>query len=242
MLLGYALGDVNVLTALDWSRNVFRSEQPNYPNGVIQVLRKDNPHENPYRDRHGIVIIETSDLATFFDEFFAVRLDLLKVEQEEQGQLSKLAAELDDPGSKMIEQFIDDDAVRDQMLKILSKFSIHLISGFVTFLNKCIDETWARSSSYGAFEGYNQNLKIILDILTAFPIHKFPPALLQTVAYALHRVSPFVGSSAGQSWSAHNTWVSRRGELTKETLAELKSLAVQHKYSNLELLLHDVDV
>ncbi len=157
-------------------------------------------------------------------------------------RISKLATELDDPDSKMIEQFIDDAALRDQMLNVLSKFSIHLISGFVTFLNRCIDETWARSSSYGAFEGYNQNLKIILDILTAFPIHKFPPALFQTVAYALHRVSPFVGPSAGQSWSAHNTWVSRRGELTKETLAELRSLAVQHKYSNLELLLHDVDV
>jgi hypothetical protein len=241
LLLGYGLGDVNVLTALDWSRNVFRSEQPNYPNGVIQVLRKDNPHENPYRDRHGIVIIETSDLATFFDEFLAVRRDLLKVEQEEQSQLSQLAAELDDPGSKMIEQFIDDASLRAQMLKMLSKFSIHLISGFVTFLNKCIDETWVRSSSYGAFEGYNQNLRIILDILTAFPIHKFPPALFQTVAYALHRVSPFIGSSPGQSWSAHDTWASRKGELTKETLAELRSLAIQHGYSNLELLLHDVD-
>lgn len=241
LLLGYGLGDVNVLTALDWSQNVFRNEAPNYPNGVIQVLRKDNPHENPYRDRHGIVIIETSDLATFFGEFLPVRLHLLKVEQDEQEQLSTLAAVLDDPDKKMIEKFIDDAAIREEMLKDLAKFSIHLISGFVIFLNRCIDETWARSVSYGAFEGYNQNLNIILDILTAFPIDKLPPALFQTVAYALHRVSPLVGPSTGQSWSAHRTWVSRKGELTKGTLAELKALAVQHKYSDLGVLLKDVD-
>ena len=78
LLLGYGLGDVNVLTAIDWSRNVFFSKQENYPHDVIQILRTSNPKEEPYRDRNGILILETSDLTKFFDEFEAVHRELLE--------------------------------------------------------------------------------------------------------------------------------------------------------------------
>ena len=132
LLLGYGLGDVNVLTALDWSRNVFKGEEANYPNDVVQVLRKDNPKEEPYRDKNGIVILETEDISKFFEEFMVVREELLKDEEKERKALKKLAAELDDPDSSMIDKFIDDKDFRSDMLKILSKFSIHLVSGFVS--------------------------------------------------------------------------------------------------------------
>ncbi|HUW27969.1 MAG TPA: SIR2 family protein [Sulfuriferula sp.] len=241
LLLGYGLGDVNVLTALDWSRNVFKGEQANYPNDVIQVLRKDNPKEEPYRDKNGIVIIETEDISGFFDEFMDIRGKLLEDEKKELKTLKNLAARLDDPDSAMIEQFIDDQAFRSEMLKILSKFSIHLVSGFLSFLNKCIDETWLRSQPNGAFEGYNQNLIIILDILTAFSIKRFPPALFQTAAYGLQRVGYYVGFQAGKSRAAKKTWERRKSELTAETVNELKSIASQHGYNYLEVLVNSID-
>lgn len=68
LILGYGLGDVNVLTALDWSGNVFRGEPVTYPHAVIQVLRKDAPRELPYRDRNNIVIVESPSLSSFFQE------------------------------------------------------------------------------------------------------------------------------------------------------------------------------
>lgn len=68
LILGYGLGDVNVLTALDWSSNVFKGEQASFPHAVIQVLRKDNPREMPYWDKNGLVIVESSSLADFFQE------------------------------------------------------------------------------------------------------------------------------------------------------------------------------
>ena len=179
LLLGYGLGDVNVLTALDWSRNVFKSEQVNYPHDVIQILRKDNPQTEPYRDRNSIVILETADLSKFFDEFIVVRSKLLKSEDEEQAKLRELALKLDHADGRMINKFIDDQKYRKQVLSVLSKFEMHLIAGFVSFLNKCIDETWERSAPYGNFEGYNQNLQIILDILTSFPHDRFPASSIR---------------------------------------------------------------
>lgn len=68
LILGYGLGDVNVLTALDWSSNVFKGEQASFPHAVIQVLRKDNPREMPYWDKNGLVIVESSSLTDFFQE------------------------------------------------------------------------------------------------------------------------------------------------------------------------------
>ena len=142
-----------------------------------------------------------------------------------------MANELDNPNGETIAKFIDDEHFRSEMLKKLSMFSIDLISGFVSFLNKCIDETWIRSQANGAFEGYNQNLKIILDILTSFPINRFPPALFQTVAYGLQRVGYYVGDGPGNSWSAKKTWDNRKSELTTEVISELRSIANQHGYS-----------
>src|SRR5271166_1652654 len=46
-LLGYGLGDVNVLTALDWSKNVYEKEHGDYPHEVIQIVRTKAPRSSP---------------------------------------------------------------------------------------------------------------------------------------------------------------------------------------------------
>lgn len=242
LLIGYGLGDVNVLTALDWSRNVFKGEEANYPNDVIQVLRKENPSEDPYRDKNGIVIFEVENIAHFFEDYITTRTAELECKKKEQENLNVVAKKLDDPDGEMIEKFIDDVAFRSEMLKALSKFSIHLISGFISFLNKCIDETWGRAQPNGAFEGYNQNLILILDILTTFPISRFPPALFQTAAYALQRVGYYIGDDAGQSWAAKDTWEKRKSELSKEIVNELQSLAEQHGYNYVKRLVKTINM
>jgi hypothetical protein len=83
LFLGYSLGDVNVLTALDWSRNVFKSEHGEYPCDVVQIVRNGKPDNSPYRDRHGIAIVETADLSAFFEEFASARAVEKAVEEQE---------------------------------------------------------------------------------------------------------------------------------------------------------------
>lgn len=236
LILGYGLGDVNVLTALDWSKNVFKSESENYPNEVIQVVRKEKPKEKPYRDKNSVIIVETSSLVGFFEEFSEVRKRKLEEEKKHNRNLRKLAKQLDDPDESMIEKFIDDVVYRKEVLNILSTFSNDLISGFVSFLNKCIDETWARSEPNGAFQGYADNLTLILDILTSFSIKQIPPALFETTAYALQRVGYFVGNEYGKSFAAKTVWDKRHRELSREMIAELKSFSIQHHYTYISKL------
>jgi hypothetical protein len=239
LILGYGLGDVNVLTALDWSRNVFSAKQKNYPSGVIQVLRKGHPVKAPYRDHNDIVIIETESLSAFFEQFAEVHEGLLKREEKNQEALTSLAATLNNPKHSTIDKFIDDSNYRQKMLRIISKFSLSLSSGFISFLSKCIDETWSRSAPIGKFEGYNENLIILLDILTSFPVGQCPPALFQTAAYGLERVAGYVGKEKGQSWAAKDAWERRKKDLNMEMIQELKHFAQQHGYWSLSLLIGD---
>ncbi len=238
LLLGYGLGDVNVLTAIDWSNNVFLGEKRDFPHDVIQVIRKENPRQSPYRDRSGIWVVDTNDLVNFFEEYMAVRDTEKKKEEETKNAIQKLSQALADPNTSLIDRFIDDEKYRKTAIRILSRSPIHLVSGFISFLDKCIDETWKRSEPRGAFEGYKQNLSIILDILTLFDVDKIPPALFQTAAYGLQRVGYYVGTDTGKSWSAAETWKNRKRELSTEMVKELKNVADQHSYHNVKHLLH----
>lgn len=234
-----------MLTALDWSKNVFKNEHQTYPHDIIQILRISTCKQKPYRDKNGILILETNELNCFFAEFADIREVEKDKEAKEFEKINKLAKRLNDPKKSTIDKFIDEKDFRKDVLKILSKFQINIISGFVSFLNKCIDETWSRSSPSGAFEGYNENLIIILDILTSFSVDSIPPALFETAAYGLERVGLFINENgikeAGTSWSATRTWKNRKNELSQEMINELKNYSEQHWNRRLKRLVNSIN-
>jgi hypothetical protein len=241
LLLGYGLGDVNVLTALDWSKNVFNSETSSFPHDVIQILRIPDPSETPYRDRNGILIIEVDEITDFFNEFAEVRVVKLEEEQNYLKSLTEIQEALNAPSQETIERFIDDLDFRKSLIHALSATPIHLASGFISFLDKCLTETWTRSEPKGAFEGYNQNLVLLLDILTGFNTKNIPPALFQTAAYGLEKVAYYVGTDVGKSFSAARTWINRKKELSSDMVEELAAIAKQYSYINLKQLLSTID-
>mgnify|MGYP006998408065 CR=1 FL=1 len=48
---------MNVLSALDWSKNIYTQENE-YPYEIIQAFWTSSPKENPYRDENGNIIME----------------------------------------------------------------------------------------------------------------------------------------------------------------------------------------
>lgn len=241
LILGYGLGDVNVLTALDWSKNVFKGEQINYPNEVIQVVRKKKPKEVPYRDRNSIVVLEVDTIQSFFEEYTEVRTEEIKKEEETHSNLLKLSEDLDSPNESIIEKFIDDKVFRAKALTTLSTFPNDLVSGFISFINRCVDVTWERSRPSGHFQGYADNLSMILDILSTFSAKQMPPALFETTAYALQRVGHYVGEDLGKSFEANRVWNRRKGELSNEMVTELSNFAKQHHYTSLSRLCQTIE-
>lgn len=242
LLLGYGLGDVNVLTALDWSKNVFSSSNENYPNEVIQVVRKENPSTKAYKDRNGILIYEVSDLDDFFEDFSKENRSYLTKKAKDEESLVEIISKLEEPSEALVGKFIDDEEFRLGILKVLAKFTSPVISGFISFLSEVFDELWKRAEPNCAFEAYNENLIVQLDMLTTLELEQIPPALLETIAYNLNRVGYYVGNGLGESHSANRTFIKRKGELSKEVVFELGNISEQHHYYHLESLIERINV
>src|SRR5690606_37386099 len=90
LIIGYGLGDVNVLTAVDWTKNVYSNQRINYPHEIIQLLFTDNPKGEPYRDRNDILIIEFKDLKTILTEIAELILEERNLEIENDKKLDAL--------------------------------------------------------------------------------------------------------------------------------------------------------
>ena len=69
-MIGYALGDLNVITAVDWANNVYTNTSGEYDFPIVQLLYTDNPKQDPYVEQNGIVIFEVSDISKFFLELY----------------------------------------------------------------------------------------------------------------------------------------------------------------------------
>lgn len=218
LILGYGLGDVNVLSAVDWSNNIYEYSNI-YPHDIVQVVRSANPNAEPYRDKNNIIIIETNEIKDFLAEFNQVLVENIHFNLGRLAKIEELNGEL--TTEEYITKFISDQKFRFSMLKILADFEIHMISQFIDFLSRCIDKTWENSKPFGAFEGYNQNLTILLDIIINIEFKKMPPALFEFVAYSLDRVFYYVGSESGKSHSAARTWNGKRNLIPQEIVLEL---------------------
>jgi len=235
--LGYGLGDVNVLTALDWSKNVFKDERANFPRDVIQVLRKKNPESTPRRLGNGVLVIETEEIASFFDEYLHATEHLQKRRENLRRRLKRITRVFGDAESDDVDRFIDDSEWRHDALRLLQEYGVDIVAEFEIFLGKVFKETKRRSGKQGAFNAYSVNLEILLDLLKAFKQGEMPPALFAATVANFGRLALYIGDEFGSSWAAKSTWDKRRNDLDKSTVAELRVIAKQYRYTTLTRLL-----
>jgi len=237
LLLGYGLGDDNVLTAFDWSRNVFQKQSAEYPSGVIQVVRATAPKKTPYLEGNGTLILEVKDLQSFFSELMPF-VESKKAEDEKaNAEMQELNELLVSRPVKAVERFIDDQAVRNKILSLLIENHTQLINGFIPFFEKSVDQTFVRSKDDGAFEGYSQCLMLLLDILIAYGEKDLPPLLFQKIASAFDRQAKYVGSGLGQSHASGRQWEKRKKDLPKRHVRELHIYAKRKSWSTAVKLL-----
>jgi hypothetical protein len=224
LIIGYGLGDTNVLTAIDWTQNVYSNQRINYPHEIIQLLYTQSPRQEAYKDRNNILIIEFDDLKNILSEISNLIQSERLAEGAKNKELKTLNALLSDPSEKDINQFIDNKDHRESIVQQISQ-NDKLISGFLELFSKSIDETRRRAKVDCEFEAYNQCLILLLDILERIDLPKIPPALLESIAYNLDWVSYYIGDSLGKSYSANRTWKERKMKIPDATVTELHNIA-----------------
>ncbi|MFN8337178.1 MAG: SIR2 family protein [Cyclobacteriaceae bacterium] len=241
LLIGYGLGDFNVLTAVDWSKNVLKKTNTQYPNDLIQLVRCKNPRKTPYK-RNGILIIEFWDLEECLDEICKFVQDRKAQSSILKKKLQKLDKKYADPSEKMIDDFISGTEVRANVLAHLSENKNAYINGYIELLSRALERVWSSARQTGRFYDYNNYLKIILDIFDAVEIDTIPPALMQTLCYGLDKVGYYIGPNRGDALAAHRTWLRRGPQINHLTLKELKNISETNPtYYNLKKLIAMLD-
>lgn len=239
LILGYGLGDVNVLSAVDWSKNIY-TEETTYPHEIIQALWTDDPKEEAYRDENGNIIIEISDLELFLDELIAFIQKEEDNYNEKLKELNQFIDKLKATSDDFIDSFVCDEETRLEILRAVSDFEYQTVLPYIQFLNNCLDKLWQESRKPGAFTKYNDYLTIILDILVNYQYKKMPPKLFQLIMGMLNQVLGYIDlepdvKTRGNSFSASRQWHNRKNDMPSDTKKQVYQYAEKNKLIYLEL-------
>jgi hypothetical protein len=149
--------------------------------------------------------------------------------EEYQSLREELTQILKEPKSEVVNDFIDRKDFRSNFIGKFDESDLISVSSMVQFLSKCVDVATERSTPVGAFEGYNQHLVMLLDILCRISLKNMHPVLFDYLANSLDDVSYYVGSRLGQSFAADRTWKDRSNKIPSEMREELKSYAERNE-------------
>lgn len=163
LILGYGLGDVNVLTSIDWSQHIYDTvDNELAPRDIVQVIRTSTPRNDPYRDKNNIIIVETNEIKNFLEELVQKFKRVKSIKDHQVNELNTLVSQMTQHDNSLINEFIENEEKRKEFLSTLSNGENNFISAYLSFLSECIDKLWKDAEPYGEFEPYNKILKILL--------------------------------------------------------------------------------
>ena len=241
VMLGYSLGDVNVQTAIEWSRT-FKNERglkvEEYQSIVIQALFvRDDPKEQPYYGTNGEVIIETSDLAEFLCE---IREQIIDRKEEHEASRALFQEWLEEEKSASV--IANDEDARGEFVEAIKKFPrSYDVQMLIKFLSDVLEPIWTEARQDMGFEHYDHFLNILLDILENIPVKDTHPSLFAYLAEKFNDVAYYMKPdgtrSRGTSWDATATWQRRKAAVPNRMKKELINYARRHHRYRLRNLL-----
>lgn len=245
LVLGYGIGDINVRSALQWSRAFSgdpRFVLQEYQRLVVQALYTDStPRSQPYLGPKGEVILEINDIHTLLEEL-ASQIDVIHQENEKAQKLVSAFFGAPTAASTYAKRFADDPKLRKVFVNVVKKFPRFCQTTQIEkFLADALDPIWQLARSDGGFNYYDSLMETLIDIFAALPFEKMQPVLFANLAERLACVCDFVEPSGaliyGYSWPAMRTWQRRKSEIPDTTRRELLQFARRRYKFKLEKLL-----
>jgi hypothetical protein len=243
LLIGYNLNDINVLTAVDWSKNVYQESSNNYPSNIYQLLHISDhsqmKHE-PYLNENGIVILEFNELNSILNEIAEIVKKARIKRKNDDKKYKELESEISELSDQKVSAIVSDENRQIELFKILFELEVAPDSLLFVLYQKLMDESWKQSSVNYAFDAYNYNLIIHLNIFNHLTEISISPVLIEMFAYNLNKLASYIGNNLGQSHAAYYTWNKRNLEIPKEILFELFKISESMNFYNLNRLLKPI--
>ena len=210
LILGYSLGDPNVLAALDLAKNIYNNKD--HSNEVIQFLYKHEPKTDPY-DQYGITILETDNLYNLLQEIKEEITKTKKQKKEEQDEIRTIKTELLKHDMNSVNQFIKDTTYRTELFsKMISQKELLIATD--SYITSVFNTLWDKAKERNNFKAYKDILEIIMHIFSTYKIKKIPPSIYILLIKNLDSVAYYVGKRTGYSYEACNYWEKNNKNIT----------------------------
>lgn len=238
MMLGYALGDINVRAAIEWSKS-FQSEArrpgSDLHGQVVQALYKKDPDGNPSFGDHGEIILEVEDVAALLDEIGSARHEIERKFQELEAEIQEFLS--DGKNALAIDK---DGPERARILKIVGSSSeIGSTGAVLQFLDKAMAPIWDKAREDGGFDYYDAYLEILIFLMGNLKRTETSPNMIFFIARTLNRVGHYFDEKFhyGTAHQATRRWLKEAPGLNGELLEEFRSLSQSHDLGGLDKLM-----
>ena len=236
LAIGYGVGDANVLTALDWTQNVYKNEKESNHGNFIQLVLSKKP-KDPYK-ANGIIVVETDSILNSLKEINQYIQKAIDEKEDFDNSVKKFIKYYENLDEKGIDEFIDKDSSKAPFVQFVNDAFDKVSSLGCSFLSRVIDRCWQRCKPDGAFDEYAKMLKVLLYCMKEIKFSNMSPALFELIASTLNSLSYYINienpnyynSYKGKSKPAKELWENEKKNLSSEYKEELKNYANQRLY------------
>lgn len=232
LMIGYALGDLNVISALDYRNNVYTNSS-GIDNCIIQLVYNANIDKEKIYLKDSVIIYEYNDMSQFFIEL----VDYMNKYKSQIGrQTNDVKIKQNQficEGPQYVMSFIEDyDNYRNETIDFMNKLDIsynYVFSQYIPFLERVFSIVFDKAHQPKQFTYYNLYLELWLDLIVNLDLKKASPIYLSFLIETFGTVCPYIGNKRGESYDAYNTWMSRSKEISRNFI-ELLSNSLSYKY------------
>jgi len=224
LMVGYSLNDLNVLSAVDYSQNVYTNVSATFETPIIQLLYKEYPNQEPYTNNN-IIIQEIGELSDYLSELIDYIKRYKSIIGKKANDVKKLLEFFTNADESEISTFIDNKSNRQEIFKTIKSIDFefwYIYPSYMAFLNKSFSVLWDKAHMQNAFSFYRDIWDLLLDIIESIDYEKVPFSFLEYLIEQFKEISPAIGKSAGQSWVAKDMWDKRCQDIPDEFVNELK--------------------
>lgn len=243
LMIGYALGDINVISALDYRNNVYTNSSI-LDNCIIQLVYNEKIIEEKIYVRDNIYIYEYNSLKNVFNE-------LCEYMKKYKSTIGKITKQVDEQtkaficdGDDYIEKFVkNEDGYRLKTIEFINKLDssyCYIFNSYIPFLNRVFNSIMSNARCDGCFSFYADYLEILLDIISELKVQNMPTVFLNFLIERFVEIAPSIGLTKGCSYAAKDLWDRRKQEIPLNFIETLKySINSMEYVSNLDGLISD---
>jgi len=221
LFIGYAVGDINVQSAIDHSE-VYGRRFRN-PLVLAQWVQKD-PKPDPYRGPHGVEVVEVSDVIGLLEEV-AERVKAIRAKQED--AISHVRTLRDSSAARDV--FITDATSRATTVKRMRVTSVlHGNREVLEALTAVFDAIWSSTIGKDGWPHYMSLVDVLMDcFVLGSPADS--PGVFAFLYGRLHQIAYYINASPtfkmGTAYDATKLWHARWPNVTSEVRAEIRAHA-----------------